>query len=258
MQYLRIGIIGAGNLGSHLARAAEEAGHQVPVIYSRHGAHAQALAETLFDAVPTDDPDLSEFPIDIALACVSDDALPRVAEDIRLPEGCLLAHTSGARSLQEIAAYPGPKAVFYPLQTFSRQKPIRFEGIPLCIEADSEEAEELVYQLASTLSKEIYWMVHSQRLALHVAAVFASNFTNHMLTLASHIAEGEDLQFKLLRPLIRETVEKAMILGPEASQTGPAIRGDQTTMALHKRYLGDNRQLYALYEAISESIQENT
>ena len=257
MQYLRIGIVGAGNLGGHLARAVEGAGHQVPVIFSRTLRHSQELATTLFDAEPVPEPDFTGYPLDIVLACVSDDALPYLAQELRLPEGCLLAHTSGSRSLQEISAYPGPKAVLYPLQTFSRQKPVRFEGIPLCIEADTEEAEELVYALASTLSKEIYWMSHPQRLALHVAAVFAANFTNHMLTLASHIAAGEDLQFKLLRPLIRETVEKALVLGPEASQTGPAIRGDETTMALHKRYLGDNRTLHALYEAISKSIIEN-
>jgi predicted short-subunit dehydrogenase-like oxidoreductase (DUF2520 family) len=100
-------------------------------------------------------------------------------------------------------------------------------------------------------------MSHPQRLALHVAAVFANNFTNHMLTLAANIVEGEDMQFKLLRPLIRETVEKALILGPTAAQTGPAIRGDETTMALHKRYLGDNRELFELYDSISQSIQDN-
>jgi predicted short-subunit dehydrogenase-like oxidoreductase (DUF2520 family) len=257
MQYLQIGVVGAGNLGNHLARAFEEAGHHVPLIYSRHLVHAQALASALFDAQPTDNPDFSEFELDIVVACVSDDALVTLSEELRLPEGCLLAHTSGSRTLQEISAYPGPKAVFYPLQTFSRRKPIRFEGIPLCIEADSEEAEELVYTLASSLSKEIYWMSHPQRLALHVAAVFANNFTNHMLTLAANIVEGEDMQFKLLRPLIRETVEKALILGPTAAQTGPAIRGDETTMALHKRYLGDNRELFELYDSISQSIQDN-
>jgi predicted short-subunit dehydrogenase-like oxidoreductase (DUF2520 family) len=258
MQYLRIGIVGAGNMGTHLAKAFEEAGHPVPVVYSRTLAHAEALAASVFDAEPTDNPDLSGYEIDIAIACISDDALHLLAEDLRLPDGCLLAHTSGARSLQEIAAYPGPKAVFYPLQTFSRQKPIRFEGIPLCIEADSEEAEELVYALATSLSKEIYWMSHPQRLALHVAAVFANNFSNPMLALASHILEGEDIQFKLLRPLIRETVEKALILGPAAAQTGPAVRGDETTMSLHKRFLGDNRDLHLLYEMLSESIQKNS
>lgn len=257
MQYLRIGIVGAGNLGSHLAKAAEEAGHQVVVVYSRTAANAEALAAALFDAVPTDVPDLTDFELDVALACIADDALPALAEIIRLPEGCLLAHSSGSRALSEISAYPGPKAVFYPLQTFSRQKPVRFEGVPLCIEADSEEAEELIYALAISLSKEIFWMSHPQRLAVHVAAVFACNFTNHMLALASHITEGEDIQFKLLRPLIKETVEKALIMGPEAAQTGPAIRGDETTMALHKRYLGDHIDMHRLYELISRSIQEN-
>ena len=244
-------------MGGHLAKAAEEAGHQVAVVYSRTAANAEALAGALFDAVATDVPDFTAFELDIALACVSDDALPALAETLRLPEGCLLAHSSGSRALSEIAAYPGPKAVFYPLQTFSRQKPVRFEGIPLCIEADTEEAEELVYALAISLSKEIFWMSHPQRLAVHVAAVFACNFTNHMLALASQIAEGEDIQFKLLRPLIKETVEKALIIGPDAAQTGPAIRGDETTMALHKRYLGEHPDLHRLYELISRSIQEN-
>ena len=254
MRNLRIAIVGAGNMAWQLSRVLEDAGHIVALVWARSIAQAEELANNVYEAEATDDTDLREVDVEVFILAIADDAISEVAASLLFPPGALLVHTSGSRSIAELGDHPGPKGVFYPLQTISKAKAISLAGVPICLEADGEEAEELLYALASSLSKDIYWLNHQQRLALHVAAVFASNFANHMLTLAKDVLDAEELPFKMLRPLIRETIDKAFIVGPAEGQTGPALRQDYVTMSLHLRHLGDNPDLNQLYQTVSDSI----
>ena len=254
MRNLKIAIIGAGNMAWQLSRVLEDAGHMVALVWARSIAQAEELANNVYEAEATDDTDLSEADIEVFILAVADDAIAEVASSLVFPSGALLVHTSGSRSITQLGDHPGPKGVLYPLQTISRAKAISLAGVPICLEADGEEAEELLFALASSLSKDIYWLNHEQRLALHVAAVFASNFTNHMLALAKDVLDAEELPFKMLRPLVRETIEKAFLVGPAEGQTGPAKREDYITMSLHLRHLGENPDLHQLYQTVSDSI----
>lgn len=258
MKYLNISILGSGNLGSQLATGLENAGHRICEIWSRTEQSAAALAGQLYEAEATTDENFSESKAEVFLMAVPDDAIASLTQRLVLPDGSLLVHTSASRSLEDLATYAsGPKGILYPVQTFSKVKPVQWDKVPICIETDTEEGEALLYPIATSLSKEIYWLNHQQRLGLHVAAVFASNFTNHMLHLAKNLCDSEEMSFAILKPLIKETVEKALTLGPDKSQTGPAIRRDRATLSRHMKYLEDNRELCHLYERLSQSIVDN-
>jgi predicted short-subunit dehydrogenase-like oxidoreductase (DUF2520 family) len=146
--------------------------------------------------------------------------------------------------------------VLYPLQTFSLDKNVDFRNVPMLVEANNETALKQVIQLAESLSEDVMAVSSGQRQWLHSAAVFACNFSNHMLHLAEEMLEKEGLSFELLRPLIQETFQKALLQGPGLSQTGPALRNDQTSMQAHVQLLQQKEpELANLYKKISESIQ---
>ncbi|RYE44146.1 MAG: DUF2520 domain-containing protein [Sphingobacteriales bacterium] len=176
----------------------------------------------------------------------------------------ILAHTSGTKSLDDLQKLissfhdlPIRCAVFYPLMTFSMQKKIQIHEVPFCIESDDEAAENDLVKLAQGLSKTVYLVNSHERKVLHIAAVFACNFTNHLLALAKEITSNEDLEFDLLKPLIKETFQKALAAEhPADVQTGPAVRGDKSTINRHLVYLKEQKDLFEIYEIMSESIQQ--
>ncbi|MFT7150760.1 MAG: putative short-subunit dehydrogenase-like oxidoreductase (DUF2520 family), partial [Nonlabens sp.] len=144
--------------------------------------------------------------------------------------------------------------VFYPLQTFSRGKSINFEEVPIGIEGDDSFTEELLLKLGSEISPKAQRMDSRARKNLHLAAVFACNFTNHMLTISKEIMKNKGLDFELLSPLIEETVSKSLSLGPENSQTGPAKRGDLETLDKHYEALSESEDIAEIYRIVSQNI----
>ncbi len=164
----------------------------------------------------------------------------------------LVVHTSGTKSIDEIRG-ANRSGVFYPLQTFSKTRLVDYSQIPFCLEADSGDID-LLKKLAATVSSNIYEMDSDRRKTLHVAAVFVSNFVNHLYVAAKEIAAQKQIPFDVLKPLIMETAAKVQTLDPRLAQTGPAIRRDQGTVAAHLVYLKDSP--YALlYQIITQSIQ---
>ncbi|MFA0962076.1 Rossmann-like and DUF2520 domain-containing protein [Roseivirga sp. BDSF3-8] len=248
-------IIGAGNLAWHVAPAFERLGHVVREVYSRDIRNAEKLATRLESATPVESLDFSESTARIFLIASSDDAVPELVSRLILPERALLAHTSGALSI-DVLDHPGAwaRGVFYPIQTFSKEKDVNFEGIPVCIEATNEEAEEYLINMAHSISKKVYRVESRDRLSLHVAAVFACNFTNHMLRASAEILQGQDLKLDMLKPLIRETLNNSLEISPEKAQTGPARRGDRQTIAKHMDFLNQSPDKARLYKLISEDI----
>lgn len=253
---MNILMIGAGNVAWHLASALEKKGHQISIVYSRRLENAQQLAQKLKHALATDQTDFREVGADLAIIAIKDDAIASVVQALQLPHHTILVHTSGNTPMQIFEHLPGNNdfGVFYPLQTFSKQKPVDFTYIPFCIEALNSSTETLLFDLAGQLSNRIHSVNSFQRKVLHVAAVMACNFTNHLFAQSDHILQKEGLSFDLLKPLIQETVEKAMKNAPRKTQTGPAVRNDTRVIQDHLKYLKNNPSAYQIYEAITESI----
>ena len=146
------------------------------------------------------------------------------------------------------------RGVFYPLQTFSKDKQVDFSIIPICLESEYPGDFSLLETLAKCISENVYKIDSKQRQALHVAAVFVSNFTNHMYKLGSDICNDNNIPFDILKPLIVETADKIMHLSPQEAQTGPAIRNDKKTLEKHLEFIKDQNQKN-IYNTITESIQ---
>jgi len=254
MKYEKVSIIGAGNVAWHLGVQLERVGHHLCEIFSRDITKAENLASNFYTVTPQDHLDFSESEANIFIVCLPDDALDKVIPYLVVPEGAIVVHTAGSKGIDVLQGYDFMPGVFYPLQTLTRNKPVDFQDVPLLVEAEDADTELRLLRLAKSISGRVQIVTSEQRAVLHVAAVFASNFTNHMLHVASSIVEGEGLGFDLLHPLIAETVNKALKLGPGASQTGPAVRGDIKTIDTHLDYLAPDAELWRLYQMISQSI----
>ncbi len=250
---MKIALIGAGNLASHLATALHRKGSVIVQVYSRHFSNAEALARKI-DAEALDDLSQLDSSIDVLIFAVSDHAIPTLLECLGRRNDSLLIHTAGSVALDVFRAYSENYAVLYPLQTFSKAKPIDFSEIPVFIEANSEAALSKTKLLAGMLSDNVREANSQQRKQLHLAAVFACNFTNHLYELSSQLTEAAKLPFEVLLPLIRETADKLRTLSPHDAQTGPAVRNNWQVMEEHMRLLEERPDLQKLYELLSESI----
>lgn len=250
-----VSFIGSGNLAWHLAPALDNAGFVVKEVYSRNPQHAEALTERLYQAEVKASLDFSTSPSGIFIIATSDDGIEGIAQEIILPEESVLVHTSGSQPLQALQfAATGNIGVFYPLQTFSKSKKINFKDVPVFIESNTSEAETALMELAKAISNRVRKIGSEERKALHIAAVFAANFTNHMLTISKQILQQNSLDFELLKPLITETINKGLSLGPENSQTGPAMRGDLEVLDKHMEFLQNDETLNEIYKLISQHI----
>lgn len=250
-----ISFIGSGNLAWHLAPALDNVGYTVKEVYSQNPKHATALVGRLYQAGVKATLDFSTSPSDVFIISVSDDAIQDIVREIILPEDSILVHTSGSQPLSVLGFAATPNiGVFYPLQTFSKAKKIDFKDVPVFIESDSEEVTQVLTKMGKSISNEVKKITSHDRKALHVAAVFASNFSNHMLTIAKEVADKNGLDFELLKPLIAETLNKSLAIDPEKAQTGPAKRGDLEILDNHIEFLQDEPEIAEIYKIISQHI----
>jgi len=250
-----ISFIGSGNLAWHLAPALDNVGYTVKEVYSRDPKHARALVGRLYQADVKSTLDFSDSPSDIFIIAVSDDAIQDIVREIILPDDSILVHTSGSQSLNLLGfAATLNTGVFYPLQTFSKAKKVDFNDIPIFIESEVDEVNKVLMKMAKSISKKAKTISSENRKALHVAAVFASNFSNHMLTISKSIAEKYGVDFEVLKPLIAETLNKSINIGPENAQTGPAKRGDMEILDTHLEFLKDDPDVAEIYRIISQHI----
>ncbi len=252
----RIVLIGAGNVAHHLAPALLKAGLNLCQVYSRSIESARELGKKTGITYTADI--MGIYPDgDIYIFCVSDDALLSLYKSIRINKNAIILHTSGSLSLEVFKPYTEKCGVLYPLQTFTKKRELDFREIPLCIEASNIEVYKIVREIAELLSVRVEEINSEKRKSLHLAAVFANNFVNHLYGIAGKILEKEGLDDTLLRPLIFETAHKVMLMSPENAQTGPAKRGDDSILSMHKTMLKDNRKLLNLYTQISDSIKDS-
>ena len=251
----RIVLIGAGNVATHLGLALKRAGHEVMQVYSRTEVSASALAERLgvpftvsLDEVVTD--------ADIYIVSVKDavlqELLPLVVKD---REEALFVHTAGSMPMDVWKGIVARYGVLYPMQTFSKSREVDFNSVSFFVEANGKDDLDALMHLASSLSPKVYEATTEQRMSLHVAAVFACNFSNHMYALSARLLEKYGMPFDAMLPLIDETARKVHELSPTDAQTGPAVRRDGNVMDKHLSMLSDEPMLQDLYEKISKSIQ---
>ena len=258
---LCIGLFGAGRVASALAPALAAAGHRLAFVASRTPGPAQALAATLPGclALAQQEALAAPPPADVYLLAVPDATVPALAAAGAWPAGSVVAHVAGALPLASLALPAGASAgVLYPLQTFSPGRAIAWPEVPLFVEGANPAAEATLLALAQSLSPRVALLDSGQRLRLHLGAVWASNFTNHLLGVAHTLLAEAGLPFALLHPLVRETVDKALAAQPTpfAVQTGPAVRHDAPTLAAHEAALAAHPAWQALYAQLSASIQE--
>ena len=192
------------------------------------------------------------LPADMYLFAISDGAIGPVSRKLGL-EDSLQVHTAGGLGLDAFGPVKRP-GVLYPLQTFSRERKVDFQQVPVCIEAGKPSDLPLLRTVADCLSRTVVELGSAERHHLHLSAVFINNFTNHMVYLGEAICREQGLPEDLLRPLLRETCSKLEDLPPYDAQTGPARRGDRNTQTEHLSLLKDT-VLREVYQKISESIQ---
>lgn len=251
---MKIVIIGAGNVATHLALAIQQSEHRVVQLYSRTQKTAAALAERI--PLPyTNNIDELIADADAYLYAVSDDALIALAQ-LPLAPDAVHIHTAGSIDMNIFRGYKTHYAVLYPLQSISKEKELDFRKLPLLVEASDERARKIVSDLAHSLSDNISYYNSGQRLKTHLAAVFVNNFVNHLFHIAADLLAADDIDFEVLKPLIKETVEKINYLSPKEAQTGPAKRNDQAVMTKHLEMLSDHPKLQQLYQDLSQLIMD--
>ncbi len=244
-----ISIVGTGNVAWHLGKALFESGEKIDLVYGRDISNAKELAETL-NAVPIDD--LQALESKTVLICVKDEAIAEVSS--KLPSSAFVIHTSGSVPLSALEGHDG-FAVLYPLQTFSKGRKIDLSTVPFLIEASDKEYLILTTELASQIAENIQVSNSEERRQIHLAAVYVNNFTNHIVHTAKQLMDEKGLDWQLLLPLLKETVEKLTDMDPESAQTGPAKRNDLTTINEHLSMLPMEER--ELYELISNRIQQH-
>ena len=251
---MKVVCIGSGNVATHMAAAFKAKGHDLIQVWSRNPDHAADLAKSLGAAHSSDLGDIDRS-ADIYMIAVKDDAIASVAEALVDTDG-LVVHTSGATSLETLSSLKH-YGVLYPLQTFSKAKALDFSEVPLCIEAMDTAVLQKLRAVAEELSRLVYNVDSEQRKVLHLAAVFACNFVNHLYDLGERVLSDHQLGFEMLRPLIMETALKVQEELPARVQTGPAIRGDKQTMVKHLEMLNSLPHLQDIYQTLSKSIKKS-
>ncbi|WP_341837649.1 DUF2520 domain-containing protein [Chitinophaga pollutisoli] len=246
-------IIGSGNVAHCFGHFMKLHGHPVKQVISRNRENARLLAETLGAEHSADLFDI-HMEADIYLLAVGDEALVQLNNDLRLGRR-IVVHTAGAVPLSAISNISANTGVLYPLQSIRKENK-SYPEIPLLLEASSDEVQKRLLALAQSISGSISIMNSEQRLQMHLAAVFCNNFTNHLIALAKFYCEQEGRDFSLLAPIIRETFQRLDKFPPEHVQTGPAIRNDARTMALHESLLANYPSMAQIYPLLSESIQQ--
>ena len=236
----RIVIVGAGNLATNLGEALKQSGRRVEQVFSRTEESASALASRMGCDYVTS---LAQIVLDADLYFVS----------VKDNGKGIVVHTAGSIPMNVFGETEVRHGVFYPMQTFSKQKIVDFSNLPIFIEASDEDTYCTLEAFANELSDNVYRLDSDHRRYLHLAAVFACNFVNHCFTLADDVLREQGLPFNVMMPLIKETIGKVEVIPPCDAQTGPAVRGDKNVMDAQKALI-DNEMARKVYETMSESI----
>ena len=244
---IKVVLLGSGNVAFHLAKAFQQSKNiDLIQLYRR-----DQKKDYLFDQIIPKTNSLTNLKkADIYIIAIADDHIEEFSKQLKFKKG-LVVHTSGSIAMNQLQC-KAHKGVFYPLQTFSKDQKIAYKTIPFCLETEFTEDMELLKNLANSISENVFEIDSLQRKKLHIAAVFANNFSNHLFKIAKDICDDHNISFDLLKPLILATANKIEYVDPVDAQTGPAKRNDQKIIQKHIEQLKDDqKEIYAL---ISKSI----
>ena len=251
---MKVTLIGAGNLATQLGKSLKKAGVIISQVYSRTEDSARTLGELLEAEWLTDIKALRDE-ADIYIFSVKDSVLCELISEVCKSRGDkLFLHTAGSMPMSCFEGKALHYGVFYPMQTFSKTKDVDFERIPVFIEGNSIETEDVIRSLANKLTQRVIRLSSADRKYLHLAAVWACNFTNYCYTVASDILSEHDIPFDVMLPLINETTEKIQKISPKEAQTGPAVREDRNVMSKQLELMNGKEDLQELYKMLSKGI----
>lgn len=239
-------IIGSGNIAYHLAKAFTEEDIPVKQIYGRNKEALKEISD--LTGIPHSAEDLA--PADFYLIAVNDGAIEEVSKKIKISD-CLVAHTAGSVSRETLQGNYR-KAVFYPLQTFSKSVTLKYDEIPFFVDAENANDLEIISNLAQKISGKVLLADDEKRKYIHLTAVFACNFVNHLYARAQEISDLQDIPFIYFLPLINETTRKINAVSPKFAQTGPAVRNDTKIIEMQKKMITDEH--LKIYKTLTDSI----
>jgi predicted short-subunit dehydrogenase-like oxidoreductase (DUF2520 family) len=248
-------ILGAGNVATHLSRHLHAQGHIIDCVWSRTEESARKLAESVNAPTVSTFRDLPRE-ADFYLLAVPDDVIAKVAKEASDCQGIWL-HTAGSLPMDVFEGLYAEYGVLYPIQTLSRERPVRLGNIPFLVEGSSPEVAEKVHKLALSISGRVQMADSNSRLSIHLAAVFANNFPTYLVHIAEQILKEKNLPVSMLDPLLEETFHKIDSMGAKDAQTGPAVRNDQLTMKRHRELLKNHPEWEKLYTFISREIDRS-
>jgi len=250
---MKIVSLGAGNLATHLIIELQKKGFEIEQVYSRSEASAKELAEKLHSLYTTEIEGIVTN-AHIYIISICDDAIESFSKKLSLTNQ-LVIHTAGSVSMEIFTKKFENHGVLYPLQTFSKSRAVDFSNIPVFIEANRPKNLKVIYSIANSVTNNVFIATSQERLQLHLASVFCSNFVNHLCHLSAQIVEKSGLEFSVFAPLILETVQKALASGnPNSVQTGPAVRNDRNVLQKHAAILNNRPEIREIYHILSESI----
>ena len=250
---MKVFLIGFGNLAYHYARSLYKANIHFEIL----SLHPKAY-EAEFEGISFHR-SLKSIPIDFDFyfLCIPDSFIKKTSKEIAswVQKSAIIAHCAGTKSIKHLPAHIENRAVLWPLQSLSHERKIDLlDDAPLFYEASNEEAEIKLLELAKLISTRVLKANFYDRKQLHLAAVFANNFTNHLIGTAKEIVERKKFNYNIILPILEETITKLSELSKEEAQTGPAIRGDVSTMNQHLFLLKKSNSKKSLYKKLSQSI----
>ena len=252
---MKIVLIGAGNLATHLGKALHAAGHDMVQVFSRTMQSAETLA-SLLDAEPLTDMAQVRDDADVYIFSVKDSALEQLISQLCGGEKKVFLHTAGSMPMSVFRGKALHYGVLYPMQTFSKQREVDFSIIPCFIEANDEFAQKQIEGLAGQISHRVYQLSSEDRKYLHLSAVFACNFANHCYAASQELLQQHGIPFDVMLPLIDETAAKVHGMTPKEAQTGPAVRYDENVIGKQIRLLENQPYFQKIYDCMSKSIHE--
>ncbi|MBE7442212.1 MAG: DUF2520 domain-containing protein [Flavobacteriales bacterium] len=251
-----ISFIGSGNVASHLAIALFRNNFSIKQVFSKSFKNANSLAKKV-NAQPIESMSQLSNNADLYIIAVPDDAIENIINQFPFKDK-LLVHTSGSVNLESFSKKQFQHfGIFYPLQTFSKKIAVDFKHIPFCLEANTSANLKVIEKITKQLSDKVYHVNSEQRKSLHLAAVFACNFSNNMYQIAFDICQQNQLNFDILKPLIVETANKIVNQTPLEAQTGPAKRNDVKTIEKHLALLDNQKKYQEIYRLVTENILSN-
>ena len=252
---MKIVLIGAGNLATHLGKALHAAGHDMVQVFSRTMQSAETLA-SLLDAEPLTDRAQVRDDADVYIFSVEDSALEQLISQLCGGEKKVFLHTAGSMPMSVFRGKALHYGVLYPMQTFSKQREVDFSIIPCFIEANDEFALKQIEGLAGQISHRVFQLSSEDRKYLHLSAVFACNFANHCYAASQELLQQHGIPFDVMLPLIDETAAKVHGMTPKEAQTGPAVRYDENVIGKQIQLLENQPYFQKIYDCMSKSIHE--